>query len=56
MEVHTSKGSAYVNNLGEIGTAIAGGSRKQVQRVHDKRDRMEKPFNSKLARNVGEVR
>ena len=56
VEVHTSKDSTYVNNLGEIGTAIAGRSRNQVQRVHDEMDRMGKPFDLKLARNVGEVR
>ena len=56
VDVHTSKDSTYVNNLGEIGTAIAGRSRNQVQRVHDEMDQMGKPFDLKLARNVGEVR
>lgn len=56
VEVHTSKDTTYVNNLGEIGTSIAGRSRTQVQRVHDEMNRMGKPFDLKLARNVGEVR
>ncbi len=48
VEVHTSKDTNYVNSLGGIGSAIAGRSRNQVQRVHNEMGGMGKPFDRSL--------
>lgn len=56
VEIHAGRDSNYVNGLKGIGGMIAGQSRNQVQRVEDEMKRMGKPFDHKLAVQLGEVR